>query len=255
MTERAAQRRTRRNAPGNQVTLRFTSTRRRALKLLVFASLAPPLTGVMSPAAADSDVDAVMARVIDANRAAVHGVVGFQSDSRLRVGAGFYHRLEQERRWFVLGDGMLVKTGLRPGSDAPFGKPAEQQSHEPWGPYGDEYRFADAPCPRCAAGLVAIAFQSAIHDTQHGSGVLIVDAAHDRVLHETQEPYVLHGDARTGVIDIDFGDTGVGWLPRELRGTFTGNVGPFSGSAHLTQAFAEYRHYPSPEAAASALGS
>lgn len=213
------------------------------------------MTGVASPAASESDVSAVMARVIAANRTAVRGVVGFQANSRLRVGAGFYHRLEHERRWFVLGDGVLVKTGLRPGSDAPFGKPAEQQSHEPWGPYGDEYRFAEAPCPHCAAGLVGIRFDSAIHDTQHGSGVLIVDVEGNRVLHEMQEPYVLQGAARTGTIEIDFGDTGVGWLPRELRGTFTGNVGPFSGSAHLIEGFEEYRRYPTTDAAATALGS
>ena len=235
--------------------MRSSSDCRRALRLLVFASLATPLAGATASGANETDVDALMTRVIAANKAAVRGVVGFESDSRLKIGAGFYHRSEQERRWFVLGDGMLVKTGLRPGSDAPFGKPAEQQSHEPWGPYGGEYRFADSPCVRCAAGNVAIAFTSVIHDTQHSSGVMIVDVAHERVVHETQAPYVLQGSARTGEIEIDFGDTGVGWLPRELRGTFTGNVGPFNGAAHLTQAFDDYRRYPSPEAAASALGS
>ena len=223
--------------------------------MLAFAGLATPLAGATSLGPSDTDVDALMARVMSANKAAVRGVVGFESDGRLKIGAGLYHRSEQERRWFVLGDGMLVKTGLRPGSDAPFGKPAEQQSHEPWGPYGSEYRFTDAPCPRCPSGIVAVAFTSEIHDTQHSSGVMFVDAAHDRVVHETQEPYVLQGSARTGEIEIDFGDTGVGWLPRELRGTFTGNVGPFNGAAHLTQAFDDYRRYPTPEAAASAMGS
>ena len=236
-------------------SLRVSTTSRHGLRLLVLASLGVTLTGVAPPSALDSDVDTVMARVVASNRAAVHGVVGFQSDGRLRVGAGFYHRLQQERRWFVLGDGMLVRTGLRPGSDAPFGKDSEKQSHEPWGPYSDEYRFAEAPCLRCGPGLIGVAFESTIHDTQHSKGVMIVDVDRGRIVHETQEPYVLEGSARTGTIEIEFGDTGVGWQPRELRGTFTGNVGPFSGAASLTEAFQDYRRYPSPEAAVGALAS
>ncbi len=197
---------------------------------------------------------AVMTRVIAATAQAQRGLVGFETDSHLEAHAGFFRREQQERRWFVLSGGVALKTGLRPGSDAPFGKAAEEQKHEPWGAYGNEYHFSTATCDHCVAGTVAITFESDLHDRLHGHGTLLVDPDRARVVHETFIPYVLPGVARSALIDIEFGTTSVGWLPRSLHGDFSGRMGPFSGSAQLRETFEDYRRFASVDEAVTALG-
>lgn len=194
-----------------------------------------------------------MARVIAANEQALHGLVGFQTDSRLAAHAGFFRRDQEERRWFVLDDGILLRTGLRPGSDGPFGKAAGEQKHEPWGPYGSEYHFSPTPCLHCAPDVVAVAFGSEVHDVKHGHGTLLVDENRAHVVHETFVPYVLQAPARTGTIDTDFGKTPVGWFPVTLDATFTGRLGFFSGNADLTETFDGYRRFNSIDEAVAAF--
>jgi len=196
-----------------------------------------------------------MERVMAATAQAQHGLVGYETDSRLEAHAGFFRRRQEERRWFVIVGGIVEKTGLRPGSDGPFGKAAEEQKHEPWGPYGNEYHFSAAACEHCATRTVAIAFDSGLHDRLHGHGTLLVDTDHARVAHEAFVPYVLPDLARTALIDIDFGATPVGWLPRSLHGDFSGRMGPFTGSAALSETFDGYRRFGSMDEAVTALES
>ncbi len=194
-----------------------------------------------------------MARVLAANARQQRGLVGYETASHLTAHAGFFRREQEERRWFVLDNGVLEKTGLRPGSDDPFGKAAGEQKHEPWGPYGNEYQFSAVPCQHCAQGLVTLAFASDLHDAKHGHGTLLVDVDHTRVLHESFVPYVLEAPARSASIETDFGATGAGWFPRTLNGNFTGRLGPFTGSADLSETFDGYRHFASMSDAVTAL--
>lgn len=194
-----------------------------------------------------------MARVIAVNAQADRGLIGFETDSHLLAHAGIFRRDQEERRWFVLDDGVLTRTGLRPGTDGPFGKDAGEQKHEPWGPYGSEYQFLSRPCQHCAAGVVAVDFESEMRDLKHGHGTLLVDENRARVLHETFVPYVLKAPARTATIETDFGKTPVGWFPLTLTGAFTGRLGLFSGSADLSETYEGYRRFNSLDEAVAAF--
>jgi hypothetical protein len=197
--------------------------------------------------------DVLMHRVAAAASEVDRAIVGYHADSVLHVDAGPYHHTSTESRWFVLENGKLVATGLRADSGPSLGKGEERQSHEPWGPYASEYTFERAPCPECAPGTEAIAFSSTIHDAQHGSGTLIVDSARAVVLREHQAPYDFGGTAKSGTIDVDFGETDLGWRPRTLVGDFLGNVGPFNANAHLEDTLRDYKRYPTVESAIAAL--
>jgi len=223
---------------------------------LPYALLSSGAVAAAVPAASPSPSvpSALMARVIAATAQAQRGLVGFETDSHLDAHAGFFRRDQEERRWFVLSGGIALRTGLRLGSDAPFGKAAEEQKHEPWGAYGNEYHFSAATCGHCAAGTLAIAFESDLHDRLHGHGTLLVEPDRARVVHETFIPYVLPGVARSALIDIEFGTTPVGWLPRSLHGDFSGRMGPFAGSAQLRETFEDYRRFASVDEAVTALG-
>jgi hypothetical protein len=230
----------------------------RRTRFFVSAALATSMLLARGPSvrAASGDAeapDAAMRRVAAASSEIDRGIVGYHSDSELHVDAGPYHHTSTESRWFVLRDGKLVATGLRASSGPSFGKGEERQSHEPWGPYVFEYAFARAPCPECAPGTDAIAFSSAIHDADHGSGVLIVDRARAIVLHEHQVPYDFGGLAKSGTIDVTFGETELGWRPRTVVGDFQGSVGPFNANAHLEDTLHDYKRYPTVESAIAAL--
>lgn len=225
------------------------STPARALAL----ALAYVAISAASARAGDDDA-ALLRRVVDAQHATLHGVVAYHTDSRLRSGAGFFHRNERESRWFVLSDGVLERTGVMAKSDAPFGKHAEAQTHEPWGPYSNEYTFHAVACADCAPGRVAFTFESATHDELHGHGTLVVDAEHERIEHEDFVPYVLFDQAKTGDVTIEFGESAIGWMPRALGGTFTGSMGPFTGTADLRERFEDYRRFDSVDRAVEASG-
>jgi hypothetical protein len=231
--------------------------RARFLASVALATLAVFARGPFARAASiDTEPpDVVMRRVAAAASEADRAIVGYHSDSELHVDAGPYHHTSAESRWFVLQDGKLVATGLRANSGPSLGKGEERQSHEPWGPYVSEYTFARAACPECAPGTEAIAFSSAIHDAEHGSGVLIVDPVRAVVLREHQAPYDFAGMAKSGTLDVTFGETELGWQPRSVVGDFQGNVGPFNANAHLEDTLHDYKRYPTVESAIAALSS
>jgi hypothetical protein len=230
----------------------------RRTRLLVGVALATWALLARGPSVRAASFDAeppevVMHRVAAAASEVDRAIVGYHSDSTLHVDAGPYHHTSTESRWFVLEDGKLVATGLRANSGPSLGKGEEHPSHEPWGPYVSEYTFARAPCAACAPGTVAIAFSSDMHDAQHGSGTLIVDLARAVVLRETQAPYDFGGMAKSGTIDVDFGESDIGWRPRAVVGNFQGNVGPFNANAHLEDSLRDYKRYPTVESAIAAL--
>ena len=196
-----------------------------------------------------------MRRVTAAALQADRDVVGYRSDGHLRVDAAMYHRASEELRWFVLVDGKLVATGLSSGSGPSFGKEAERQHHEPWGPFASEYTFSHLACPDCAPGTESIAFSSTLHDADHASGVLTIDDARAVVLHERRVPYAFGTAGTTGTIDVDYGATELGWRAKTLHGDFHGNVGPFGGTARIDTIFDGYRRFPTVESAIAALSS
>jgi hypothetical protein len=208
---------------------------------------------VWAASVAAESPEGLMRRVAAASSDVDRAIVGYHSDSELHVDAGPYHHTSTESRWFVLQDGKLVATGLRANSGPSLGKGEERQSHEPWGAYVSEYTFERAACPECVPGTEAISFSSAIHDADHGSGVLIVDTARAVVLREHQAPYDFGGMAKSGSIDVTFGETELGWRPRAVVGDFQGNVGPFNANAHLEDTLHDYKRYPTVESAIAAL--
>jgi len=228
--------------------------RRSAVAALIGACLTPqavPARTVRpSLAVTSADATALARRVADAYAEMTAGVIGLRSESRLVV-PGMGARPSTERAWYVYVDGAVVETGSGDGTIGAM----EAQMHQPYQRrYVNEYSYAFAPCPGCAPGEVAIAYETAAHDVRHGSGTMVVDPTRRRVVRADISQYVVPHPARSGLVSLAWGAIADAWLPLSATGAFVGRVGPFGGTARLTQTFTEYRRYPDVASAERGLG-
>ena len=108
-------------------------------------------------------------------------------------------------------------------------------------------------CTGCAPDEIAVAYDSAEHDEYHAHGYFVIDTANERVRRSVEIPYELPWPSRDGRLVVTWGPSGNDWLPAKIYGTFSGKVGPFSGTAHYTQILTPYERFADLDAAVTAL--
>lgn len=173
------------------------------------------LSGLFVTCAARADESAaqppqIVERVIDAYQTNVHGVFGMQRHFSTLVDLGVKKYSELSDSAMLFKDGIFAQVRYyRVVNDGNEFSPArlsdrEKRTFDGWSsgkvffkePYdrrfSSDYSFAVVPsCADCTPGTVAVKFESARHDEQHGAGTMWIDTANDRVLKLTYSPYVL----------------------------------------------------------------
>ena len=170
------------------------------------------------------------------------GVIAFRSHAVVRTSPRFVRPDQIDDAWVIDLDGRAVHVR---GGDAAGPAATEAVVHQPYDArYASEYRYAPTPCTDCAAGTLAVAYDTDAHDAAHGRGLMIIEERTARVLRVTAAPFVVPRPASTGTLTTTWGPTPAGWLPVSADGTFSGHIGPFGGHATLTQRFTGYKRYP-----------
>lgn len=206
----------------------------------------------MSAPAASTPADLVQ-RAAALFASTSRGVIAFRSHAVVRTSPHFVRPDQVDDALIVDLDGRAVHVR---GGDAAGPAATEAAVHQPYDArFVGEYRYTLASCTGCAAGSVAVAYDSDAHDAAHGRGVIVVDARTARVMRVTVQPFVVPKPATAGTITTTWGTTTAGWLPVTADGTFSGHIGPFGGHATLTQAFTEYKRYPDVASAERAVTS
>jgi hypothetical protein len=195
----------------------------------------------LPPASSNVQTAALVRRIGAVFAEESRGVVGFRSHALVQTSPHFARPDQIDEAWVVDVDGRAVNVR---GGDAAGPAAAEAAVHQPFDPrYVAEYRFLPAPCTGCAAGSVALAYDTDAHDVAHGHGLIVIDERSARVLRVTVQPFVVPRPARDGTITTTWGSTAAGWLPVAATGTFSGRIGPFGGHATLTQRFTDHKRY------------
>ncbi len=220
------------------------------LVLAAVAQLAPAASApepAQPQTAADAKPEALVRRVSLAYAEEMRGIVGLRTRTELTVDGPMYHRQLPSAPWYVYDDGALVSSSEAPDARRPLVRDALRPG------FLSEYHFGFAPCSECAAGDIAVAYDSPQHDTFHAHGYFVIETATERVLRSVEIPYELPWPTRDGRLEVTWGVAGKSWLPVSVAGTFSGKVGPFRGTARYTQQLSPYEHYPRLGAAVEAL--
>jgi len=214
--------------------------------------LAPPLVALLLvsagavTSAADSPASTSAAQLVRRVGAAFaeesRGVIAFRSHALVRTSPRFVRPDQVDDAWIVDLDGRAVQVR---GGDATGPAATEAMVHQPYDTrYTGEYRYTLVPCAGCAAGSVAVSYDTDTHDAAHGRGVIVVDERTARVVRVTVAPFVVPRPASGGTLTTTWGPTAAGWFPVATDGTFSAHFGPFGGHATLTQRFTSYKRYP-----------
>jgi hypothetical protein len=188
-----------------------------------------------------------MRRVAATYASDVAGVIGVRSHSELTITAPVFRRHILDDGWYVFADGVLAATSHK--SD-----PRQPPLHDPYRErYLAEYSFHVVACATCAAGTIAIAYDSRKRDVAHAYGMLVVDEATARITSSSETPYKLPWPTKSGSLEARWGAAADGWFPLQIDGAFVGNIGPFVGHARYAQALSPYDRYPNVATAVAAL--
>lgn len=109
-----------------------------------------------------------------------------------------------------------------------------------------EYRFdvSNAPCNKCPAGSIAIAFTSLQRDDSHGDGIMTIDGSSHHILSMDFRPSVLPPHADSGSISIAFGPVLPDlWDVVSTTSHYTGHMFVFHGGADIVQTDSAYHRY------------
>lgn len=118
-----------------------------------------------------------------------------------------------------------------------------------------DYSFAlVAPCSDCASGTVAVKFESAKRDSQHGAGTMWIDTADARVLKLTYSPYVYPPHATSGTVTETSGAALANlWYVVRIDQAFTGHMLLLHGTATFTALFDHFERFGTVAEGASAI--
>lgn len=230
---------------------------------------------VVCAARADDAANAppIVQRVIASYETNVRGVIGMQRHFSTLIDAGVVKHTE------VSESGILFKDGVFEGvhyyrvvEDGKEFSAAElsdrdKQTVDGWSagkvffkePYdrrfAADYTFAlVSPCADCAAGTVAVKFESAIHDTQHGSGTMWIETAAARVIKLQYSPYVYPPHASSGTVTETSGAALPNlWYVVRIDQVFAGQMLLLRGTATFTGLFDHFERFGTAAAGASAV--
>ena len=239
-----------------------------AVMMLVLAEPGVP------PALADAPaVPSIVLRASAIFDTQMRGVVGMQRHFTTQISAGPLTHNEQSESGQVMLDGRFVKIAYyhieRDGHTLSTSQIQQRNDEtnanwsagkvffkEPYDSrYMSEYSFApQAACAACSAGTLAVSFASAIHDSQHGSGVMYVDSTSAHVVKLIYAPYVLPPHASSGSVTETGGQALPDlWCVVRIDETYEGHALMIRGSGTFVGAFDNFRRFPSVSAAETAL--
>lgn len=219
--------------------------------LVIVAGLTSPASAasstIVAPISTPVDGNALMQRVATAYARNVSGVVAVRSHGDLTIRAPLFGRHIVEDDWYVFENGDLVASSRK-------ADPRQPPLHDPYrANYLSEYTYRVAPCPTCAPGTSAIAYESEQRDVAHAHGTFVIDTVTAHIISGSETPYRLPWPTKSGELDAVWAETPGGWFPVRVEGAFVGKVGPFVGRATFAQANGTIERYPSIAAATEAL--
>ncbi len=231
-------------------------------------------SGAQRAQATSASVPPIVLRAETAFDATLRGVVGMQRhfSTELRVGPVTHE--EQSDSGLLMQDGRFVRIVyfriVRDGH--PFSPSQIQQrddeSNRAWTagkiffkePY-DEHYISDysfgppqVSCSECSPGTQAVSFASAIHDSQHGGGVMYIDAGNAHIVKLTYTPYVLPSHASSGFV-TEIGGPGLPdlWYAVHIYETYRGHVFLMAGEGSFNGVFDNFRRFTNLSAGEAAL--
>jgi len=215
----------------------------------------------------------IVQRVIAVYETNVRGVIGMQRHFSTLIDAGVAKHSEVSESAILFKDGVFEQLHyyrvIEDGKEFSTAQLSDRdkQSTDGWSagkvffkePYdrrfAADYAFAAvSPCADCAAGTVAIKFESTKHDSQHGAGTMWIDAANARVVKLTYAPYVYPPHATSGTITETSGAALPNlWYVVRIDQAFTGHMFVLHGTATFTGLFDHFERFGSVAEGASAL--
>lgn len=238
-----------------------------ALAVMLAVSAAGPSPGSAAPGIPD-----VVRRASEAYAQSVAGTVGMQRHFKTVIAGGPVHHTEESDSAIIFSDGVFVDAAYyrivddgRPLSANDVNKRTTQTVNdwragkvffkEPYDPhFMNDYQFRELPvCSGCPAKAVAVHFESAIRDMQHGSGTMTIDAT-GHVLTVTYAPNALPPHATAGEITEVTGEPIVGlWYVTRIEQKYQGRYAIFHGYGTFSGSFDHFRRFPNASTAEAAL--
>lgn len=193
----------------------------------------------------------------------IRGVIGMQRHFSTLIDAGIVKHTEVSESGILFKDGVFEQVHyyrvLEDGKEFSAGQLSDRdkQAADGWSagkvffkePYdrrfAADYTFAlISPCTDCANGLVAIDFESAKHDTQHGAGTMWIETANARVVKLTYAPYVYPPHATSGTVTETSGAALPNlWYVVRIDQAFAGHILLLHGSATFTATFDHFERF------------
>ncbi len=205
----------------------------------------------------------IVQRAIAGYATNVRGVIGMQRHFSTLIDAGMVKHTEVSESGILFKDGAFEAVHyyrvLEDGKvfSAAQLSDRDKQTTDGWSagkvffkePYdrrfAADYTFAPvSPCADCVTGTVAVKFESAKHDAQHGAGTMWIETADARVVKLTYSPYVYPPHATSGTVT----ETGGAALPTlwyvvRIDQAFTGRMLLFHGTATFTGLFDHFERF------------
>ncbi len=231
-------------------------------------------SGALRTEASAPGVPAIVLRASATFAEEMRGVVGMQRHFTTELRSGPVAHGEQSDSGQLMQDGRFARIAYyrierddRAFSASQIQKRADEANEE-WGAgkvffkepydrqYSRDYAFG-APqvgCAMCAPGTEGVTFESTIHDSQHGNGVMYIDTNTAHVLKLTYTAYVLPPHASSGAV-TEIGGQALHdlWCVVRIDQTFQGRAFLISGRATFTGVFDHFRRFPDLDAGEAAL--
>lgn len=215
----------------------------------------------------------IVQRVLMAYEANVRGVVGMQRHFSTVIDAGVMKHTEQSESAILFKDGVFQQLHyyrvLEDGKEfsAQQLDDRNKAASDGWSagkvffkePYdrrfAADYSFAVvSPCADCENGTVAVNFESAKHDEQHGAGTMWIRTPSERVEKLEYSPYVLPPHATSGTITETSGSPLPNfWYVVRIDETFSGRMLLLHGKGTFTGVFDHFERFGSVADGASAV--
>jgi hypothetical protein len=235
----------------------------RTLPLLCLL-LAPATTGAQSDAAAAA-VPSLVQKAALAYAAELRGAIGMQRHFSTTIKAGPVRHSETSESGILFNNGAFVKIKYyRIADDGKAFSTAqilarESQTNTDWTAgkiffkepydqrYTDDYSFSQPQaCSGCPSGLLAVNFTSAMHDVQHGKGIMWIDSASARVTELIYTPNVLPPHATSGSVTEVSSNPAPGiWYVTRIDETYGGKELIIKGTGTFSGTFDQIRRFSS----------
>jgi len=207
-------------------------------------------------------VPAIVQRAADTYAANVRGIIGMQRHFTTSLRGGPIRHTEESDSGFLMDDGAFVKIKyyriVQDGRTFAAGQIARRDAQtnrdwsdgkiffkEPYDPrFMRDYGFQLQACSDCPAGVVAVAFTSAVRDAQHGSGTMWIESDSALVDRLTYVPYVFPPHATSGTV-TEFGGRALPdlWYVTRIDSAYRGRVFVLTGSGTFAGAFDHFRRF------------